>query len=251
MSAIVPTACAATSPTLQPVHRVAVPRSASSIVRSSTSKRSSSVSRPVESWSSSHHRRHHRDGRRASVAPRPVVRCSGAARALFADRGFAGVSREEIVERAGVTRGAMYHYFASKEDLFRAVYEEVERDLCDAIAAAAMTAGDDPVEELRLGSVEFLRSAATGEVRRIAVLDSPAVLDAETRSAVAEKYGLGMLRSALNAVEASGRLVTGPVDQLAPILMAVLHEAATQIAEGADEGSTIRLIETLLGRITT
>jgi AcrR family transcriptional regulator len=159
------------------------------------------------------------------------------------------VSREEIVERAGVTRGAMYHYFTSKEDLFRTVYEEVERDLCEAIAVSAMVV-DDPVEQLRLGSVAFLRSATTGEVRRIAVLDSPAVLDASTRLAVAEKYGLGLVREALAAVELAGRLVAGPVEQLAPILMAVLHEAATQIAEGADEATTIELIDTLLARIT-
>jgi AcrR family transcriptional regulator len=173
-----------------------------------------------------------------------------AARALFADRGFSSVSREEIVERAGVTRGAMYHYFDSKEDLFCAVYEEVERDLCEAIAAAA-AASEDPVEELRLGSAAFLRSAATGEVRRIAVLDSPAVLDPATRNAVAEKYGLGMVRDVLSAIEAAGRLAAGPVDQLAPILMVVLHEAATQIAGGADEAATIALVDNLIGRITT
>jgi AcrR family transcriptional regulator len=144
----------------------------------------------------------------------------------------------------------MYHYFASKEGLFLAVYEAVEHDLCDSIAASAMVAAD-PVEQLRLGSVAFLRSATTGEVRRIAVLDSPAVLDAETRQAVAEKYGLGLLREALGEVDAAGRLAAGPVDQLAPILMAVLHEAATQIADGADEATTIALIETLLARITT
>jgi AcrR family transcriptional regulator len=173
-----------------------------------------------------------------------------AARALFAERGFAGVSREEIVERAGVTRGAMYHYFASKEDLFLAVYEAVERDLCEAIARAAMGGGDDPVEELRLGSAEFLKSAGTGEVRRIAVLDSPSVLDAPTRNRVGEQYGLGMLRAVLAAVDAAGRLAAAPVDQLAPILMAVLHEAATQIAEGADEATTIAMVDGLIDRIT-
>jgi AcrR family transcriptional regulator len=173
-----------------------------------------------------------------------------AARALFAERGFAGVSREEIVERAGVTRGAMYHYFESKEDLFRTVYEDVERDLCEAIATTAMVV-EDPVEQLRLGSIAFLKAAATGEVRRIAVLDSPAVLDAETRHAVAEQYGLGLVREGLAAVDAAGRLAAGPVEQLAPILMAVLHEAATQIADGANESTTIALIDTLLARITT
>jgi len=190
--------------------------------------------------------------RRTQVERRAATRGAlvAAARALFAERGFAGVSREEIVERAGVTRGAMYHYFASKEDLFRVVYEEVERDLCEAIATTAMRV-DDPVEQLRLGSIAFLRSAATGEVRRIAVLDSPAVLDAETRQSVAEQYGLGLVREGLHAVDAAGRLAAGPVEQLAPILMAVLHEAATQIADGADEATTIALIDTLLARITT
>lgn len=172
-----------------------------------------------------------------------------AARELFAEHGFAGVSREEIVERAGVTRGAMYHYFTSKEDLFRVVYEEVERDMCEAIATAAM-AGTDAVEELRLGTIAFLRAATTGEVRRIAILDSPAVLDSETRSAIEAQYALGMVQAVLAAIEAEGRLDAGPVDQLAPIVMSVLHVAATQIAEGADEAATIAMVEGLLSRLT-
>jgi AcrR family transcriptional regulator len=199
----------------------------------------------------------------ALVKPEPVIRRTqgerraatrgalvAAARELFAEHGFAGVSREEIVERAGVTRGAMYHYFASKEELFREVYEEVERDMCDAIGVAAM-AGSGPVEELRLGAIAFLRAAATGEVRRIAILDSPAVLDSETRAAIEAKYALGMVQAVLGAIEAEGRLAAGPGDQLAPMVMAVLHVAATQIAEGAAEAATITMVENLLSRITS
>jgi AcrR family transcriptional regulator len=172
-----------------------------------------------------------------------------AARARFAEDGFAGVSREEIVELAGVTRGAMYHYFASKEALFQSVYEEVESDLCDAIAEAAM-ADPDPVEQLRLGAVAFLRSAGTDEVRRIVLLDAPAVLDAEVRRQIAEKYGLGMVREALHAVDTAGRLLVGPVEPLALILMGAMHEAATQIADGGDEATLIELVDGLLTRIT-
>jgi AcrR family transcriptional regulator len=173
-----------------------------------------------------------------------------AARELFAERGFAGVSREEIVERAGVTRGAMYHYFASKEALFQAAYEEVERDLCEALAAAA-SAGSDPVEELRLGAVAFLHAAGTGEVRRIALLDAPAVLDADTRRALEEQYGLGLMRAVLSEIEAAGRLAVGSQEAMAPILMAAMHEAATQVAEGADEAAYVAIIEELVARITT
>lgn len=172
-----------------------------------------------------------------------------AARELFAEHGFAGVSREEIVERAGVTRGAMYHYFASKEALFQAVYEEVERDLCDALAVAAM-ASSDPVEALRLGTVAFLKAAGTGEVRRIAVLDAPAVLSPEILRPLEEQYGLGMVRNALAEIAATDRLTTGPVELLAPILLAAMHEAATQIADGADERQYIKLVEDLISKLT-
>src|SRR5207248_439524 len=73
-----------------------------------------------------------------------------AARALFAQRGFAGVGTEEIVRTARLTRGALYHHFASKEDLFRATYEDVERELVERIAAEAASA-QDPLEALRAG----------------------------------------------------------------------------------------------------
>lgn len=173
-----------------------------------------------------------------------------AARELFAEYGFAGVGREEIVERAGVTRGAMYHYFASKEALFATAYEEVERDLCDAIAAAAM-AEPDPVEQLRLGAAAFLQSAVAGEVQRIVFIDGPAVVDPETRREIGERYGLGLIREALQGIQGAGRLPTGEAELLAPILMATLHEAASQIAEGADEQAVSALVNDLLDRITT
>jgi AcrR family transcriptional regulator len=172
-----------------------------------------------------------------------------AARELFAERGFAGVSREEIVERAGVTRGAMYHYFSSKEHLFEVVFEEVERDLCQAAADAA-SATSDPVEELRLGARAFLQLAGQGEVRRIAVLDAPAVVKPETRRRVNEQYALGVIQAVLVAIDADRRLAVGPPEALAPLLMALLHEAATQVADGADEAATIDLIDQLIDRLT-
>lgn len=177
-----------------------------------------------------------------------------AGRELFAAHGFAGVSREEIVVRAGVTRGAMHHYFATKELLFAAVYEEVERDLCLGVAGAAV--GDearpetDPVEMLRMGAVAFLQVSATDEVRRIILQDGPAVLPRDTAKALAEQYGLGLIRNALQHVEDVGRLAVGPVDILAPVFMGGLHEAANIVADGGDADQAIRLIEELIARIT-
>ncbi|HEY1739575.1 MAG TPA: helix-turn-helix domain-containing protein [Acidimicrobiia bacterium] len=173
-----------------------------------------------------------------------------AARALLAERGYAGAGREEIVERAGVTRGAMYHHFASKEALFLAVYEVVERELLDAIAVSAMQASD-PVEMLRLGALAFLDAAATPEVRRISLLDAPAVIPVETRRALSERYGLGMVRETLSAIEADGRLLVGPIDALAPVLLAALHEAATVVADGGDVEPMRTVVLQLIDRVTT
>jgi AcrR family transcriptional regulator len=173
-----------------------------------------------------------------------------AARTLFTEQGFAGAGREEIVERAGLTRGALYHHFASKDDLFAAVYEEVERDLCAAVVAAA-AGTDDPVAGLRLGALAFLDAAASPEVRRIVLVDGPAVLSPDVQHEIAQRYGLGLVREALRAADAAGRLVVGPVDLLAPVLLAALHEAAESIADGADPSGMQTMVEGLLNAITT
>jgi AcrR family transcriptional regulator len=173
-----------------------------------------------------------------------------AARALFAERGFAAAGREDIVERAGVTRGALYHHFASKEELFRAVYEQVELELTTATMTAAVTS-DDPVEQLRRGAASFLDAASTPEVRRIVLLDAPAVLPGDLRRELSERYGLGQVRAALGAIEAAGRLRLGPVKVLAPVVLAALHEAATLVADGADVTGVRTVVDGLVDAITT
>src|SRR4051812_13680311 len=80
-----------------------------------------------------------------------------AARELFADRGYAAVGTEEIVRSAGVTRGALYHHFDGKKDLFRAVYEELEREIVEVIGAGAEAAGaQSPLAVLRVGAQAWL-----------------------------------------------------------------------------------------------
>src|SRR3954451_1882941 len=93
-----------------------------------------------------------------------------AARQLFARRGYAAVGTEEIVKRAGVTRGALYHHFSGKDDLFRAVCEEVEGELTEKIATQAL-GGSEPLEALRLGAEMFLDAAAGDpEVQQISLI---------------------------------------------------------------------------------
>jgi AcrR family transcriptional regulator len=189
--------------------------------------------------------------RRTQASRRAATRAAllAAARELFASRGFAGAGREDIVERAGVTRGAMYHHFSSKEALFQAVYEAIEEELCAAVAAAALAAGEDPMERLRAGALAFLDAAASPEVRRVVLLDAPSVLPVDVRRALSERYGLGMVRDSVRAVMAAGLVAEQPVEPLAHVLLAALHEAATLVADGADRDEVGAVVEHLLARL--
>ena len=168
-----------------------------------------------------------------------------AARELFAEKGFAGAGREEIVERAGVTRGAMYHHFDSKEALFQAVYEEVEHEMLGRIAEAAITA-PEPLEQLRRGAMAYLDVAANDDVRRICLLDAPSVLSTEVRRELAERYGLGLVRESLALCMADGAIARQPVEPLAHVLLAALLEAATLVADGADRAEVDAVVERML-----
>src|SRR3954447_19363244 len=113
-----------------------------------------------------------------------------AGRALFAERGFADTSTEELVRAAGVTRGALYHHFRDKRDLFEAVYEDVEQSLVAEIASSVTTA-TDPLEVLRQGADASLTACLAPAVRRIGPLDGPSVLGWERWREIDQPSRLG------------------------------------------------------------
>jgi AcrR family transcriptional regulator len=163
-----------------------------------------------------------------------------AARALFGANGYAGVGTEEIVRAAGVTRGALYHQFRDKADLFAAVAEEVEAEIAARIAAgAAEAAADDPVGALRIGARLFLDACAEPEVERIILLDAPAVLGWEAWRDLAGRYGLGLVQVALQTAMDAGAIVAQPVVPLAHVLVGALDECALYIA-GAEDPAAAR-----------
>jgi AcrR family transcriptional regulator len=157
-----------------------------------------------------------------------------AARPLFAERGYAGVGAEEIVKRAGVTRGALYHHFrGGKEDLFRAVLVQVSAESAQRVMQAA-AAADEPFEELVLGSDAFLDSCTTPEFQRIVLLDGPSVLGWEVWRTADADYALGLLEAVLQQAIDAGQLISQPARALAHVLMGALDEAAMVIARADD-----------------
>lgn len=162
-----------------------------------------------------------------------------AARGLFAERGYAAVGTEEIVQRAGVTRGALYHHFrAGKEELFRAVLVQVSAETAQGVASAAL-AEDDPWDGLLVGIDAFLDACATPDVQRILLVDGPSVLGWDVWRAIDHDYGLGLVEAALQRAMDAGRLLPHPTNALAHVLLGALHEAAMVVA-GADDPAAAR-----------
>jgi AcrR family transcriptional regulator len=158
-----------------------------------------------------------------------------AARALFAKHGYAEVGTEEIVRAAGVTRGALYHHFDGKRDLFEAVYERVEAELAERIAAGALSSNaKSPLDAMRAGAEMFLRVSTEPEAQQIALLDGPSVLGWDRWREIAAKHGLGLIEATLQAAIEAGAIHDQPVRPLAHVLMGALDEAAMLVARAED-----------------
>jgi AcrR family transcriptional regulator len=172
-----------------------------------------------------------------------------AARALFAERGYAGVGTEEIVRAAGVTRGALYHHFGGKRDLFEAVYERVEAELAQRIAEGALGAGAaEPLTAMRAGAEMFLQACTEPEAQRIVLLDGPSVLGWDRWREIAAEHGLGLIEGTLATAIEVGAIPAQPVRPLAHLLMGALDEAGMLIARSKDPERTRSEVGSALDR---
>jgi AcrR family transcriptional regulator len=186
-----------------------------------------------------------RRGPKAERAEATRAALVGAARELFAERGYAAVGTEEIVARAEVTRGALYHHFADKRDLFRAVHEGVERGLVESIAAQ-LGGARDPWQLILRGIRSFLDACTDPAFIRIALLDAPAVLGWREWREIDARYGMGLVTGALEGAMEAGVLRRQPVQPLAHLVLGALGEAAFVIAEAEDRQRARREVEPAL-----
>jgi AcrR family transcriptional regulator len=157
------------------------------------------------------------------------------ARRLFAEKGFAATSTEEILGEAAVSRGALYHHFASKTDLFRATFEAVEDDLTAQILAAATGSGEtDPLRILVLGFGAFLDQCVNPEVQRIVMLDGPTVLGWDTWHELDERYAFGTIKTVLTMAAQQGRVEEERVEPLSHLLLGAIMQAGMVVARAED-----------------
>jgi AcrR family transcriptional regulator len=155
------------------------------------------------------------------------------ARRLFAQRGFAATSTEEILEAASASRGAMYHHFASKTELFQATFEAVEDDLTAAVITAAL-GETDPMRQLSVGFAVFLDHCLEADVQRIVMLEGPTVLGWDTWHELDERYAFGSLKAVLTSAAETGRIEDDMVEPLTHLLVGAVMQAGMVVARADD-----------------
>ncbi len=170
------------------------------------------------------------------------------ARRLFAQHGYAATPTEELVRRARVTRGALYHHFKDKQDLFKAVYDEEQKKLAERTALAAASA-PDAWSALLIGTNASLEACLEPAVHRILFIDAPAVLGLEKWRESDQSYYLDGMKTVVQAAMDQGQIERQPVDPLAHLILGALTEAAMLVAHAEDKDAARRDVSAAVTRL--
>jgi AcrR family transcriptional regulator len=153
------------------------------------------------------------------------------------ERDYEDVSTAEILERSGVSRGALYHHFPTKLDLFRAVFVASEQRVIERIAARA-PATATPFEALLALTRGYMRAAENDEeLRRIGLGQSRAVLGWEGWRAACTQLGIGAALAGVSAAIEAGELPPHDPQTLAMVLLGAMIDAAMLIVVAEDRAA--------------
>lgn len=177
-----------------------------------------------------------------------------AARGLFTEQGFAATGTEEIVAAARVTRGALYHHFRDKTDLFRAVMEQVAREVAEELVAAGLAVPESGSggawDEVRDGLSAFLDlCVVTDDFQRIVLVEGPAVLGHEAWDDLVAEFGSNLLAEWLTRAIAEGTIAPVPVQPLTRLLIAMIAESSLYIARADDRPAAREAVGIALDRL--
>ncbi|HVE99187.1 MAG TPA: helix-turn-helix domain-containing protein [Mycobacteriales bacterium] len=156
-----------------------------------------------------------------------------AATEIFTEKGYAETSTEEIVQRARVTRGALYHHFAGKDALFLAVVERLQDGIRERVVAAAASAAD-PLARLTAGMETFLDACCEPAVRRIVLMEGPSVLGWAVWHEIDARCGRDLMIRGFKAAMRSGHVRRQPAEPLTDLFYGALTQAAMVVAHADD-----------------
>ena len=173
------------------------------------------------------------------------------ARRLFGAEGFAAVGAERVAQEAGMTRGALYHHFTDKADLFAAVLDQVEAEI--ALRVADSVAGFDPADTtgmLLAGADAWLDASTEPDLQRIVLLDGPSVLGWDRWREICLRHTVGLIAALLQDGIDRGSLPPQPVQALTHVLVGAVDEAALYLAKAGDGAAARADMDLVLRRLT-
>lgn len=156
------------------------------------------------------------------------ARLIATARRAFAEQGYAQTSMDQFTAAAGLTRGALYHHFGSKEKLLIAVIDELEGEVAARLQAMA-DAAPTPWEAFRARCCGYLELARVPELRRIILQDARAMFGDVPQ--VHQSAGIAVLEQALQGLIDDGTAAPAHAGLMARMLYGAVTEAAFWIAE--------------------
>jgi AcrR family transcriptional regulator len=184
---------------------------------------------------------------RANEAAATRAALLSAARELFGQQGYAATSVDEIVAAAGVTKGALYHHFGDKADLFRAVYEQVKSEVTEQVVEVYNW--PDPWESITVGAQKWLDAHLDPAVRRIVLQDARAVLAWETLRDLENRFGAVALRGAMRKSRTAGGFADAPLRPLALMLIGALGDACLYVADAPDPEAARAEVDPVLNQM--
>ena len=173
------------------------------------------------------------------------------ARKHFVRHGYSGTEIGRIAADARVTTGAVYHHFPGKRALFQAVAEQLEVDI---LKTASTVEGGDPWLRVQASFEKLIDLCAAPDVQRITFVEAPQVIGPDAWREIELRYAYGALRQGLTALVAAKVVKPYPIDLMARILLAALHESSAEVARSKHD-ATVRnqvseLVKGVFGLLT-
>jgi AcrR family transcriptional regulator len=163
---------------------------------------------------------------------------TNAARRLFDEHGYADTAIDDIARAAGVTRGAVYHHFGGKQQLFRAVIEEIQDQLAEHVDRNA-DKYEDPWDAFIGGWLSALEQMPTGGMGRVLMLEGPTVLGYQEWQAIDDAHFHATVTAAVEYFMQEGTVAAQPVEPVVRVLLTISNALGTLISS-SDEPNTTR-----------
>jgi len=179
-----------------------------------------------------------RDNKKVQLGQATVARLLRVATKAFAEQGYETTTTAQIIAEVGVTKGALYHHFASKRDLFEAVYRHVEEQMGQQIQSASATT-TDPWQQLTAGCHAYLEVSQGNAWQRILRIDGPSVLGYQRWAAIDQEFGLARLLPFLEHLAATGVIQVPSVEAFARLLTGAMNEATFWVAQHHNPGQAL------------